>query len=434
VDVRLSQLSSDGYIDRAFAKMKSYYLSAGWYGEKSIIRATTFSGKERTYQAWGGVPAELLDKDRTYNPYTYDNEVDDYLQTHYQIHWSYQVSRNLNVNAALHYTLGEGFYEQYKDDEDLEDYLLEPLIIGEETIYSSDLIRRKWLDNAFFGGIVNLNYTLGKMSITGGGGWNRYDGDHFGRVIWSEFASNSDIRHQYYFSNGLKTEMNYFTKINYQVLPRINLYTDMQLRHIDYTIDGNDDDLRDITQNHKYNFFNPKAGISMDLAGNHELYFSYSVGNREPKRSNFTDSRPGDEIKPEHLNDFEFGHSYRSSNFSLGINAYFMVMLAQEGEVGPNPFTRPTVFKYNVAYAFAINKLFDIAAEINGEKNGIAQAAGIDVPNTGGDVIFFSPEIHFKFAKNMHLNAAMPIPIYQEFNGTQLAYANTFMVRLGMKF
>ena len=336
VDVRLSQLSSDGYIDRAFAKMKSYYLSAGWYGEKSIIRATTFSGKERTYQAWGGVPAELLDKDRTYNPYTYDNEVDDYLQTHYQIHWSYQIYRNLNVNAALHYTLGEGFYEQYKDDEDLEDYLLEPLIIGQETIYSSDLIRRKWLDNAFFGGIVNLNYTFGKMSITGGGGWNRYDGDHFGRVIWSEFASNSDIRHQYYFSNGLKTEMNYFTKINYQVLPKINLYTDLQLRHIDYTIDGNDDDLRDITQNHKYNFFNPKAGISMDLAGNHELYFSYSVGNREPKRSNFTDSRPGDEIKPEHLNDFEFGHSYRSSNVSLGINAYFMDyrdQLALTGEI-----------------------------------------------------------------------------------------------------
>ncbi len=336
VDVRLSQLSSDGYIDRAFANMKSYYLSAGWYGERSIVRVTSFAGKERTYQAWGGVPAELLETDRTYNPYTYDNEVDDYSQTHYQIHWSSQIFRNLNINTAIHYTLGEGYYEQYKEDEDLEDYLMEPLVIGQETVYSSDLIRRKWLDNSFFGGVINLNYTLDKINITGGGAWNRYDGDHFGRVIWSEYASNSDIRHQYYFSNGLKTEMNYFTKINYQIIPQVNIYSDLQIRHIDYEINGNDDDLRDLSQIHEYNFFNPKAGVSIDMAGNHEIYFSYSVGNREPKRSNFTDARPGDEIRPEHLDDFELGHSYRTSNFSVGLNAYIMDyrdQLALTGEI-----------------------------------------------------------------------------------------------------
>ena len=324
VDMRLSQISSDGYIDRAFAKMKSYYLSAGWYGKKNIIKATAFSGKELTYQAWGGVPGELLDTDRTYNPYVYDNEVDDYLQSHYQLHWSSQPFTNLNFNIALHYTKGEGYYEQFREDEDLSDYLISPIINGPDSIYTSDIIRRKWLENDFYGGIFNVNYILGAITITSGGGWNRYDGDHFGRVIWGEYAGGGNLSHQYYFSNGLKSDWNYFTKVNYQILPTVNLYTDLQYRHIDYTIDGRDDDQRDISQNHIYKFLNPKAGVSLKISKNQNMYFSFSVGNREPKRSNFTDAAPGQEVSPERLNDFEFGHAYKSGRISLGTNLYYM--------------------------------------------------------------------------------------------------------------
>jgi len=324
IDMRLSRLKSDGYIDRAFADMSSHYISAGWYGKKNIIKATAFSGKQLTYQAWGGVPGELLDTDRTYNPYTYDNEVDDYKQDHYQLHWSYQPFRNMIVNLAMHYTRGKGYYEQYKEDEDLEDYLLKPLIVGSDTITNSDLIRRKWLDNDFYGGVFNVDYTLGDLTVTGGGGWNRYDGDHFGRVIWGQYASNGNIRHPYYYSNGLKTDWNYFTRVNFQVLPSLNLYADLQYRHINYIIDGRDDDQRDITQDHIYNFFNPKAGVSLNITRNQEVYFSFSVGNREPKRSNFTDASPGQEIKPERLNDFEIGYRYLSGRISAEANAYFM--------------------------------------------------------------------------------------------------------------
>ncbi len=372
VDMRLSQISSDGYIDRAFASMESYNLSAGWYGEKSIIKASTFSGKELTYQAWGGVPGELLETDRTYNPYTYDNEVDDYRQTHYQLHWSCQPLRKLNINLALHYTRGEGYYEQFREDEDLSDYLLETVIIGSDSILTSDIIRRKWLDNDFLGGIYSINYTLGKMAITGGGGWNRYDGDHFGQVIWSQYSSNGEIRHPYYFSKGLKTDWNYFTKINYQILPSVNLYADMQYRHIDYSINGKDDDQRDITQDHQYSFFNPKAGVSLDISKHQAVYLSFSVGNREPKRSNFTDSRPGQEIKPERLNDFEMGYTYKSGMFSLEANAYFMdytdqlVLTGEINDVGSAIMVNvPDSYRAGLELTVAAQPFKSLAWELN---------------------------------------------------------------------
>jgi len=323
-DFRLSSLSSDGYIDRAFAKMNSVYFALGWYTKKSILKATVFSGHELTYQAWGGVPAEILENNRTYNPYTYDNEVDDYQQNHFQLHWSYQINRNLNFNLALHHTSGNGYYEQFKEDQDFADYLIDPVINTSDTIFSTDLVRRKWLDNKFSGAVYNLNYTFNNLDLYAGGGWNQYDGDHFGRVIWAKYASNSTPEDDYYFSNGLKTDFNNYIKANYSIGQKLNAFVDLQYRVIDYTIDGRDDDQRDISQYHKYNFFNPKVGLVFMPVKNHRLYGSVAIGNREPKRSNFTDARPDQEIKPEQMIDFEGGYGITTQRISTSVNLYYM--------------------------------------------------------------------------------------------------------------
>lgn len=323
-DFRLSNLSSDGFIDRAFAKMNSVYFAVGWYSKKSILKATVFTGHELTYQAWGGVPAEMLENNRTYNPYTYENEVDDYQQNHFQLHWSYQFSHDLNFNMALHHTSGNGYYEQFKEDQDFADYLINPIVNETDTIFSTDLVRRKWLDNKFSGAVYNLSYSLNNLDVYVGGGWNQYDGDHFGRIIWAQYASNSTPDDDYYFSNGLKTDFNNFIKANYSLGKKINLFADIQYRMIDYTIDGRDDDQRDLSQYHKYNFFNPKGGLVYTPAKNHRLYGSVAVGNREPKRSNFTDARPDQVIKPEQMIDFEGGYGIKSNKLTTSVNLYYM--------------------------------------------------------------------------------------------------------------
>ena len=364
VDVRLSDISTDGYIDRAYARLRSYYVSAGWYTEKSLLRFTTFSGKEITYQAWSGVPAEYLDTARTYNPYTYENEIDDYMQSHYQLHWSWQPLKSLNINAALHYTEGKGYYEQYKEEEDLKDYLLPPVLAGGDTIYEADLVRRKWLDNIFYGALLNGSYVKGLFTLTAGGGWNRYDGDHFGRVIWSEYAAIDENGHQYYFNNGLKTDWNTFARANFMLSKSLNLYADLQYRRIDYLIDGLDDDQRDLSQKHIYNFFNPKAGASFDISENQELYLSFSIGNREPKRSNFTDAGPGETINPERLYDYELGYKYYSSLISAGANAYYMdykdqlVLTGEINDVGSVIMTNvPSSYRAGLELMIALKPL-----------------------------------------------------------------------------
>lgn len=360
-DFRLSNLSSDGFIDNAFTKMNSAYFAAGWYTKKSILKATVFSGHELTYQAWGGVPAEIIESNRTYNPYTYENEVDDYQQNHFQLHWTYQINRNVNFNLALHHTNGKGYYEQYKDDQDLADYMLNPVVTGGDTISSTDLIRRKWLDNKFSGAVYNLNYSLDKLALHFGGGWNKYDGDHYGRIIWAKFASNSSPENDYYFSNGLKTDFNNFIKANYTLTQNINLYADLQYRLVDYTIDGRDDDQRDISQVHQYKFFNPKAGLVFKPIDNHRLYGSVAIGNREPKRSNFTDAHPDQDVKPEKMMDIEAGYGFTSKNLIAKVNLYYMdykdqlVLTGEINDVGstiminvPESYRRGLEFELNL--------------------------------------------------------------------------------------
>ncbi len=336
LDARLSGIHSDGYIDRAFSDLNSYFISTGWHASKSIVKLNVFSGKEKTYQAWDGVPGYLLQTNRRYNglgKYTdesgkeqfYNNQTDNYQQNHYQLHLSRELSPYIILNTSLHLTHGEGYYEEYNEDEDLANYKIPDIVFDTLLISTSDLIRQKWLDNNFYGIVFSSTYKKDRIDASIGGGWNRYEGDHFGTVIWARNAGISEMNHIWYKSKSDKKDHNLYTKINYSLSTKINLYADLQLRGINYSISGEDDDHRDITQNHNYLFFNPKLGINYVETDGKRLYFSFSVANREPNRSNFIDadiSQPTPTF--ESLYDYEIGYSYTGTSFMAGINAYYM--------------------------------------------------------------------------------------------------------------
>lgn len=359
VDARLSKVTSDGFIDRASSDLKSFFVSAAWYSEKSILKANVFSGFEETYQAWNGVPSVRLNNDlegmkrygdhglitekqaqeminsdsRRYNIYTHDHEVDHYQQDYYQLHFSHKFNEYLNMNAALHYTYGRGYYENYEYEQKYAKYLLTAPAEGAKT----DLIARKWLDNDFYGTNVSLNYNRGRSAFTFGGGYTVYDGDHFGRVIWLQNAVNFMPNHEWYRGNGLKKDFNVFGKYNFQLAEKLNVYADMQYRSIDYDITGKDKKLRDLTQSHNFNFFNPKLGLFYQLASDQDVYLSFAQAHREPTRSDYTDADPsGKQPVAEKLNDWEMGYSFRSSVFTAGVNLYYMYyrdQLIQTGEI-----------------------------------------------------------------------------------------------------
>lgn len=342
VDARLSQVTSDGYIDRAFSDLKSYFVSGGYYGDKHVFKLNIFAGAEQTYQAWNGVPESLLKSNRTFNGYTYENETDNYQQNHYQFIYAGTLTDNLKANFALHYTAGQGYYEQFKEDDDLEDYGFAPIEIGSEVINSTDIIRRRWLDNDFYGSVFSLNYvsTNGRLDAILGGGANRYDGDHFGEVIWMGVTGNTNIRDKYYNNVAVKDDRNIYLKATYEVKERLYLFADMQVRGIDYSFDGKNNDQRDVSGNQSYTFFNPKFGVSYETGTGQTLYASYAVANREPVRSDFTDSPLSEIPRPEKLKNVEAGIRVKKSNFQYNANFYYMgykdqlVLTGQLNDVG----------------------------------------------------------------------------------------------------
>lgn len=342
VDARLSQVTSDGYIDRAFSNLKSYFVSGGYYGDKHVVKVNIFAGAEKTYQAWNGVPENLLATNRTYNGYTYDNETDNYQQNHYQFIYAGTLSDNLKANFALHYTAGQGYYEQFKEDDDLEDYGIDPIQIGDQAINSTDIIRRRWLDNDFYGSVFSLNYisTNGRLDAILGGGANRYDGDHFGEIIWMGVSGNTNIRDRYYNNVAVKDDRNIYLKATYEVKERLYLFGDLQVRGIDYSFEGKNNDQRDVSGQQSYTFFNPKFGLSYESGNGKTLYASYAVANREPVRSDFTDSPITEIPRPEKLNNVEAGIRVKQANFQYNANFYYMgykdqlVLTGQLNDVG----------------------------------------------------------------------------------------------------
>jgi len=348
---RISQIASDGYIDRASSDLKSYFLTGGYYGDKTTIKAVIFGGQEKTYQAWYGTPQariendeeglqsvidnsgeyntqeqidNLLNSDRRFNYYLYENEVDNYNQDHYQLHINHTVNDYFNFSLSGHYTYGRGYFEQERLDDDFADYGLENVTIGDSTITSTDFIRRRWLDNDFYGFTYSLNYNRENLNVILGGSYNEYIGEHYGEIIWAKVAGDTNIRHRYYDGLGEKKDFNTYLKINYQLNGNLNLFGDIQVRSIDYKTKGVDNDLVNYDAGGDYTFVNPKFGLSYDLNGNRSLYASYSVGNREPVRSDFIDAPNGQTPKHETLNNIEAGIRSLGSKFSYEANAYYM--------------------------------------------------------------------------------------------------------------
>lgn len=344
-DGRLSSIKSDGYIDRAASDLESYFVSGAYFGNESSLRLSVFGGHEVTYQAWNGVDYKDRNNrtlrrfnasgtEKTGEPY--DNEVDDYQQTHAQLHYNKMFNRNWNISLGAHYTKGQGFFEQYKADEPFADYNLPPAFGPDSSaaFTETDLIRRRWLDNDFYGATWALNYMQddNRLQFTFGGAANQYDGDHFGHVVWAErLPENTDPTHRYYFGTGEKFDINAFSKTSYQFTNNLTGFLDLQVRAIDYKITGTDNDLRDVSTDDQLTFFNPKAGVFYELNPQSNFYASFGRTSREPARGDYTDAPNGINIgdkkaKPEAetLNNIEIGFKHNSEKAAINVNFYYM--------------------------------------------------------------------------------------------------------------
>ncbi len=336
--MRYSDIKSDGYIERTGSKHRSENITGIFRSGNSMLKANILFGEEHTGIGWWGVPKEMLSVNRRYNPageYTdesgnikyYDNESDNYKQDHFQLTYSQKLGNYLSLHTAVHYTKGKGYYEEYREDQNYSDYGLGNISLGDSVLTTTDLIRRKWLSNQFYGLIYSLKYQKERLEVTAGGGLNTYRGDHFGNIIWMKYAGSTEKDYQWYFNNARKDEASIYAKVNYSLSDRTSIFGDIQYRHILYNMSGIDDDLKDLRQEHNFGFFNPKAGIFYSITPNQDAYFSFSVANREPSREDFKEATgdPSAVPRPETLYDTEIGYKLRTGNNSFGINLYGMI-------------------------------------------------------------------------------------------------------------
>ena len=345
-DARLSNINTDGYIDRASVALNSYYLQGGWYGDGTSVKLIAFGGKEQTYHAWNyASKKEWAAYGRSYNScgymYTdeqgkdhyYEDQTDNYVQKNFQLLFNHDFSGQWNLNAALHYTKGDGYYQEYKRNRTLTEYGLEPFYVGEELVKKSDLVRKKMMDNGFGGGVLSLTYKGTIVNATLGGGFNRYDGDHFGRILWlKNYVGNLDVDKDYYFNNATKDDGNVYLKADFAITRGLNAYADMQYRHISYKIKGENDNydwagrgaMQSLNIDEQFDFFNPKFGLNWQINSSHRLFASFSVANKEPTRNNYTDGKFNVHPKSERLYDWELGYNYANSWLNVGANLYYM--------------------------------------------------------------------------------------------------------------
>jgi len=323
---RLSKIDSDGYIDRAYSDLKSYFIQGAYIKGNTLIKALTFGGHEKTYQSWFGLSWDELQDNRRQNPYTYENEIDNYKQDHYQLHWNQKLNEKWSTNLGLNYTYGRGYFEQYREADSVDTY---GGIVDSDTDQNgnltgtTDLIRRRWLDNNFYVLNASTNYNSSKLNLMFNTSYSTYSGDHFGEVIWARnFSKSSSIRDRYYDGNGKKTDFSLFAKGSLILNNAFEFYADFQLRNINYKTTGYTSDLVNMLLDESYSFFNPKFGLSYKLSSQSMVYGSYSRANREPSRSDFESN---ENIKPEQLNDFEIGWRFRKDGLRLNINTYYML-------------------------------------------------------------------------------------------------------------
>lgn len=320
IDARLSRITSDGYIDRAFSHLKSFYTSAAYISNKNTLRLNIFSGKEKTYQAWYGIPFDSLQTNRGYNPAgtekpgtPYNNQTDNYTQTHYQLFFDHDFSNKWKFNTALFLVRGKGYYEEYKAQQNLSDYNLNDTSV-------TDLVRRLWLDNYFYGQIFSLRYKTKKDELTIGGSWNKYDGKHYGTLVWSEVKIPNN--YQYYYFPATKTDENIYAKWMHSLNTKWNTFADVQYRHVLHNMKGFEDN-PDLFIKRDFNFFNPKAGISYNYYG-WNAYLSYALAHKEPNRDDF---EAGLQQQPnaETLHDFEAAIERKNKTYNFSATFYYML-------------------------------------------------------------------------------------------------------------
>lgn len=385
LQMRYSDLHSDGFIDRTWSDHRSAFISGLFRTKRSFLKANIILGEEHTGLGWWGVPADSLESNRTFNPaglYTdstgsvrfYENETDNYNQDHYQLIYSFKPGENVNINTALHYTKGKGYYEEYREDQPYEEYNLGPLITGGETITSTDMIRRKWLDNDFIGMTYSLNYFKNRMELSFGGGLNTYLGDHYGTMIWMRNAGSTEKDYRWYFNESEKSEFSVFGKLNYGLSGNTRVFADLQYRFIDYDMNGIDDDLKDLSQRHRFNFVNPKAGLFHTINENQDVWLSLAVANREPTRNDFKEASGDTEAtpEPETLYDVETGYKLQTGKSFLAVNLYGMFykdQLVPTGELSdvgyPIMTNVPNSYRAGVEFSAALQLLNDLSWNSN---------------------------------------------------------------------
>lgn len=389
-NVRLSRILSDGYIDRASADLKSFYVDGGYYSDKQILKAIVFSGKEKTYQSWYGTPEPRLNNDiagmqdyaindgyteaetqnllnsgRTYNKYLYKNQTDNYTQTHHQLHYSNFINDKLTFNAALHYTRGAGYYEEYRPEDAFSKYNLPPVIIGTDTITKTDLVRRRWLDNHFYGATYSFNYNPSQsIKLTWGGAVNQYKGDHYGEVIWAKYASTSNLGDKYYLNDATKNDISTFLKADF-ALDNWLLFADVQYRNIFYKVRGDDDKIKGMNFERTFNFLNPKVGFTYLINEQANLYASYAYASKEPIRNDFVDVK-GNNPKPEKMQDIELGYRFRNDAFNIGTNFYGMFYKDQLIPTGALNDVG-SALRMNIPDSYRIGLEFDAAWKISNQ-------------------------------------------------------------------
>lgn len=401
---RVSTLNSDGYIDRASSDLKSYFLQGTYVGTTTLIKALAFGGNEKTYQSWNGIDGETLLTDRTFNSagiFTdesvlmrfYDNETDNYQQDHYQLHWNEKLAANWNTNLAFHYTKGKGYYENYKEDADFSSYGLTPITTNGTIINTTDLIRQKWLDNDFYGTTFSANYQSNKLDFIFGGSYNKYEGNHFGKVIWARYAGSSELGDRYYDDMATKTDGTAFAKANYQVNNKWSLFGDLQIRNVNYKANSFETGV----VNDTFSFFNPKAGLNYTVNSKNNVYFSYARASREPNRTDYE----GGNVKPEKLNDFELGWRYLSNKVQLNTNFYYMayqdqlILTGTLDDVG-NPIRSNSEKSYRLGLEMDAN--IEISKEISLRPNvTLSSNKNVDLAvsgqNYGTKDISYSPSV-----------------------------------------
>ncbi|MEJ7611926.1 MAG: TonB-dependent receptor [Ferruginibacter sp.] len=411
VDARMSNISSEGYVDRAAVRLSSYYLSTAYSGEKNAVRLNIFTGKEKTYQSWYGINAVTLDTNRTFNsagtekPGTpYENETDNYIQTHYQFFYNHRFGKHLTANLAGFLTRGKGYYEQYKAQASLSDYGLPAYGAVTET----DLTRRLWLDNYFYGTIFSLKYDRNKTQLIFGGGYNRYEGQHYGEVISAAVQDAVPVNHRWYDRDAQKNDLSAYVKWTQSLNAGFQTFIDLQVRNINYTINGFRDN-PSLLVDKQYTFFNPKAGVT--FSKNHfRIYASSGRAVKEPNRNDFEAAGTA-QPKPEKLHDFEIGAEFKKTGLSGGVNGYYMsyedqlVLTGKINDVGAYTRTNiPSSYRAGVEIfgSAAINRVLILSGNFTLSRNKVKNFTEyIDDYDNGGQVVKKYGRSDISFSPNL---------------------------------